>query len=76
MLADLKRADDVLASLGNHHAQRPDLVDAGVGGIERAGDCVEADFALDLALEFVLQSRGVHQGGVGLRDWGAEADVD
>ena len=43
-------ADDILAILGNHHAQRPDLIDAGVGGIERAGDRVEADFALDLAL--------------------------
>ena len=33
--------------LGDHHAERLDLVDAGVGGIERAGDRVEADFAFD-----------------------------
>ena len=57
--ADLDDADDVFAILGNHHAQRPDLVDAGVGGIQRAGDGVEADLALDLALELILKSGGV-----------------
>ena len=34
--ADFDGADDIFAILGNDHAQRPDLIDAGVGGIERA----------------------------------------
>ncbi len=46
--ADLDDADDILARLRNHDAQRPDLIDAGVGRIERARDRVEADFAFDL----------------------------
>ena len=42
-----------------------DLIDAGVGGIERAGDRVEADFAFDLAFEFSLKSGGVDRGSDG-----------
>ena len=53
--ADFDDADDVLARLGNHHADGLDLIDAGVGGVERAGDGVEADFAGDAALEFGFQ---------------------
>ena len=43
-------ADDILARLGNHHARGLDLIDARVGGIERARNGVEADFAFDAAV--------------------------
>ena len=48
--ADLDDANNVFARLRNHHAQRPDLIDAGVGRIERPRNRVETDFACDLLL--------------------------
>ena len=45
------RTHDVFARLDHHHAERLDLIDAGIGGIERTGDRVEPHLALDLALE-------------------------
>ena len=33
-MADLDRADEILARFGNDDAQRADLVDAGVGGVK------------------------------------------
>ena len=39
-------------------AERLDLVDAGVGRIERARDLVEADFAVDRRFELALQATG------------------
>src|SRR6476659_5399170 len=50
--------------LGNHDTQRPNQVDAGVGGIQGAGNRVEADLALDLALQLILKS-----GGIDCRFW-------
>ena len=64
--ADLERAQNVLAMPGDHHAQRLDLVDAGVGGIERAGDGVEADLAFDGAFELAPQSVSVDRARIGL----------
>ncbi len=52
--AYLDDANDVLAGLRNHHAQRTDFVNAGVGRIERPGNRVEADFADNLLLQFAL----------------------
>ena len=40
-----------VARLHDDDAERLDLVDAGVGGIERARDLVEADFALEARFE-------------------------
>ena len=46
----VERAENVLAVSRDDDAQRLDLIDAGVGGIERARDGIEADFAFDAAL--------------------------
>ena len=46
---DRDGADHRLGGLGNDDAQRLDLVDAGVGGVKRARDRVEADLAVDSA---------------------------
>ena len=37
----------VVAVFGDHHTERLDLVDAGVGGVEEPGEVIEADLALD-----------------------------
>ena len=50
------------------HAQRLDLIDAGVGGVERARYLVEADFAGEPVLEFVAKGRQVHPAWLGLRN--------
>ena len=48
-------ADDVLARPRDDHAERLDLIDAGVGGVERARDAIEAHLAVDRAFEVALQ---------------------
>jgi hypothetical protein len=53
--SDLDRADDVLARAGYDYAERFNLIDARVGGIERARDGVETDFPLDSLLELMLK---------------------
>jgi hypothetical protein len=52
---DVDRADDVLAGFDDDDADGFDLVDAGVGGVERAGDAIESDLSGDLRLEFLLE---------------------
>ena len=52
---DLDGAHDVLARPRHDDAERLDLIDAGVGGVERARDRVEADLAGDLLFELALQ---------------------
>src|SRR5688572_19866903 len=53
--ADADQTDEIVAGLRQHDAERLDLIDAGVGGVERAGDLVEPDFALELLLEFLAK---------------------
>ena len=55
---DLDRPDDVLARARDDDAERLDLIDAGVGGIERARDGIESDFAFDRALKVEPESVG------------------
>ena len=47
--------DDVLARLRDDDAERLNLVDAGVGGVQRARDRVEADLALELGVELAAK---------------------
>ncbi len=56
--ADFDDAHDIVARLRDGYADGADLIDARVGGIERAGDGVEADLAGDGAFEFGLQGGG------------------
>jgi len=65
--ADLDGPNDVVAVIHNDDAEWLDLIDTGVGRIQRAGDAVEANFTLDVALELATQRFGVDQRGVGLR---------
>ena len=44
-------ANQVVARSRQHDAQRLDLVDAGVGGIERAGNAIESHLADGLLFE-------------------------
>src|SRR5262249_45987178 len=57
--ADLKRAQDILAIFGHDYTQGLDLIDAGVGGVERAGDLVEAHFPFDAAFEVATHGFGI-----------------
>ena len=52
---DRNGANHRLGGLGNDDAQRLDLVDAGVGGVKRARNLVEADLAVDGGFELALQ---------------------
>src|SRR5262249_33446061 len=52
------RVDDVRARAWNDDACRDDLIDAGVGGVERARNGIESDFALDHRVEGALQAVG------------------
>src|SRR5207249_2103419 len=45
-------AEDVFTRARDDHAEGDDLVDAGVGRVEGAGEAVEAHFAADLGGEF------------------------
>ena len=76
LAGDAHDADQVFARFGDHDAEGLDLIDAGVGGIEGAGDGVEADFAFDLRFQFALQSGGIDKArvGVGHRGGGGEGD--
>src|SRR5262249_46499645 len=49
--------NEVLFSLRNDDAERFDLIDAGVGGVERPRDAVESYFALDRVLELETEPR-------------------
>src|SRR5579885_970013 len=49
--SDLVGIQDILAMARKHHAERPDLIHAGVAGGQGPGDFVEADFAGDGPLE-------------------------
>ena len=51
---------DVLARLDEDHAQRMHLVDAGVGGIQGAGDRVEPDFSGNLRLQLAPQGAALN----------------
>ena len=64
--ADPDDGHQVLPGAGQHHAERFQGVDAGVGRVERARDRVEADFGGGLGPQRALQRRGVHPGGVGV----------
>ena len=46
--------------LRNDDAERVNLIDAGVGGVEGARNCVEPDFARDLLLELAPQCSGLN----------------
>ena len=58
--ADRDRLLDVVARARHDHAERLDLVDAGVGRVERARDRVEADLALEGGFEIASQGVDVH----------------
>ena len=60
--ANLQAAQNVLAIPGNDHAHRLNLVDAGIGGIERARNRIEADLAFDLALQLPAERAVVQHG--------------
>ena len=51
--------DDVGPRLRDHDADRLDLIDAGVGGIECAGDAVEPHLALDGGFQLRAQRVGI-----------------
>jgi hypothetical protein len=51
LTADPDRLDDVGARLHDDDADRLDLVDAGVSGVQGARHCVEAHFALEARFE-------------------------
>src|SRR5206468_6830112 len=53
--ADLNGLDDVLARFHDNDTDRLDLIDARVGGVQRAGDRVKADLALELSLQIATQ---------------------
>ncbi len=59
LAAEADGADDVVAGFGEDDGEGRDLVDAGVGGVERAGDRVGADFALQLSFEGGAEWRGI-----------------
>jgi hypothetical protein len=59
---DLDNANDVLTRSGNDDAERLDLIDARVGGVERARDPIEPDFARYRLFEIALKGSDV-QGG-------------
>jgi hypothetical protein len=50
--ADSDDVDEVVTCARENDPSRLDLIDAGVGGIQRTGDPVEADFPAGLALQF------------------------
>ena len=52
---ELDRANNVVTRFRNDDAKWVDLVDTRVGGIERARDRIEPDFAGDLLLELLAQ---------------------
>src|ERR1051325_2962483 len=53
---DLDRADDILARARDHDPDRLDLIDAGIRRVQRAGDGIETNFALDLLAQLALES--------------------
>ena len=55
---DLDGTDDVFAGARHHDAERFDLVDAGVGGIERPRHAIESNLALDLILKIEPETLG------------------
>ena len=57
---EVDRAEDVLARFRDDDAERIDLVDAGVGGIQGARDRVEPDFAGNLLLELAPQGAALN----------------
>ena len=59
---------------GSDDAERLDLVDAGVGGVERARDGVEADLAGDLVAERAAQPGDVQAADVGA--WQRRRGID
>ena len=61
--AGLDDAHQILARLRDHDAGRLNLVDAGVGRIQRARDGVEPHFAVDRALELATERGGIEVGG-------------
>jgi hypothetical protein len=59
--ADFERAENIVAVCGDDDSHRVNLIDAGVGGIERARYGIEADFAFDTRFEFTAQRRGIYR---------------
>jgi hypothetical protein len=59
---------DVFAFFGDHYAERANLVHAGVGGIESAGQRIEADLSYSGLLQFCAKGICINQRHVGLRD--------
>ena len=54
----IRQFDDrlhVVGAIGNHDADGLDFVNAGVGGVQRACDLIEAHLALDALAQFVDQ---------------------
>src|SRR5580698_1885142 len=56
--ANLQTAQNVFAIPGNDYACRLDLIDARIGGIKRARNRIEADFAFNLALQLPAERVG------------------
>jgi len=59
LVAEAHRGDDVVTIAGHDHAERFDLIDAGVGGIKRASDAIEADFAGNRSAKRTLEAGGI-----------------
>jgi hypothetical protein len=55
---DVDNGDDVFARARDDHAKRLDLVDAGVGGVQRPRERVEPDLTFDRRFEVALEIGG------------------
>ena len=55
----LDRRRDVRLRLRHDDAERHDLINARVGGVQRPADAIEADFALETRLEKGLKARDI-----------------
>ena len=52
---DLHRGNDILTRPRNDDAERFNLIDAGVSGVQRPRDRVESNFTGDVLFEFASQ---------------------
>jgi hypothetical protein len=52
---NLDGSHHIVSRAGHDDADRLDLVNAGVGGVQRARNAIEPDLALDVLLELALQ---------------------
>ena len=76
LVAQADGGDDVVAVAGDDDAQRLDLIDAGVGGVEGAGDAIEAHFAGNRRAKRPLQAGGIDARRIRLWHGRAALDLD